>query len=46
MAATEACPYCPASYCGKHWAWRQFDDGQFHGIEGDCPGGHFHMPRY
>ncbi|MGB8502466.1 hypothetical protein [Mycobacterium sp.] len=39
------CPDCPASYCGEHWAWRRFD-GDFSGIEGRCPDGHFHVLCY
>lgn len=40
------CPDCAASYCGRHWAPRRFDDGEFHGIEGHCPQGHFHVLQY
>jgi len=40
------CPDCPASYCGEHWKWREFDDDPFSGIEGDCPRGHFHLLAY
>ena len=40
------CPECAASYCGEHWAWREFDDGPFSGIEGNCPHGHFHVLSY
>ncbi len=40
------CPDCAASYCGEHWRWRQFDDGDFSGIEGRCPSGHFHVLCY
>lgn len=37
------CPDCPASYCGEHWSWREFDDEPLSGIEGNCPFGHFHV---
>ncbi|MFZ0831670.1 MAG: hypothetical protein WAM92_01035 [Mycobacterium sp.] len=40
------CPDCAASYCGEHWRWRQFDDGDLSGIEGRCPSGHFHVLCY
>jgi hypothetical protein len=40
------CPDCAASYCGRHWSWRDFDDGTFSGVEGNCPRGHFHVLRY
>ncbi|QNI07193.1 hypothetical protein GAN17_13515 [Mycobacterium kubicae] len=40
------CPDCAATYCGSHWAWREFDDDPFGGIEGDCPHGHFHVLSY
>lgn len=40
------CPECEASYCGEHWAWRHFDDGEFNGIEGRCPSEHFHVLSY
>ena len=40
------CPECPASYCGDHWAWHNFTDGDIEGIEGNCPQGHFHVLQY
>jgi hypothetical protein len=40
------CPECASSYCGEHWTWRRFDDGEFRGIEGNCQRGHFHVLCY
>lgn len=40
------CPECGGSYCGGHWNWHSFDDGDFSGIEGTCPQGHFHVLSY
>ncbi|OBJ87953.1 hypothetical protein A9W97_16330 [Mycobacterium gordonae] len=40
------CPDCAASYCGAHWNWRTFEDDPYSGVEGDCPGGHFHLLAY
>jgi hypothetical protein len=41
-----SCPQCAASYCGRHWTWRRFDDGDFSGVEGTCPHGHFHVLQH
>lgn len=40
------CPDCGATYCGAHWNWRRFEDDPYCGVEGHCPGGHFHVLAY